>query len=363
MAKKTRYVKFSISLIIFMLLLAIAQTSKATVYENKFEYDLKSGVAVITKYIENQESVAIPDEIAGTTRIYIEEGTFTNANLKKVVILKNVKKIAKDAFAEGVKAIIYGKEESVAQKYSKENNFEFRIYGDINGDGKVTATDLLKIKKHIVEVSGELINENEQDRADVNCDEKTTTTDLLIVKKVIVGLDETEEPDDNIEDIEEEEAEEIEEPEKPEEYVKITYITDAKKYPEFSPEDEQWKKDINTIIKKIKRSWGHLHKDISAKEYTVLKGSKVTITNERPAFITNEQPPANIECGDTWSYYRVHFLNSWIADKFPEIVNSPSSTPEPTATPIINGLQPKVSPTIEASESNHTVPSRNRNNS
>jgi len=61
------------------------------------------------------------------------------------------------------------------------------LEGDINGDNKVTATDLLKIKRHIVRI--EEISSEKIMYADMNKDAKVTATDLLIVKRKIVGLE------------------------------------------------------------------------------------------------------------------------------------------------------------------------------
>jgi hypothetical protein len=298
-------------------MVALGQASKAETYEDKFEYELKSGAAIITKYIGSDVQVAIPETIAGATRILIEAGTFASQTLSKVIILNNVKKIEKGAFVEGTKAVIYGKQDSVAEEYAKENNIEFRVYGDINGDNNVTATDSLKVKRHIVELSGQMLNEGEQISADVNCDEKVTTTDLLVLKKVIVGLDETEG---------QEETEDVEEPEEPEneetsqENVTVTYVTEPSLYPELLPEDVSWKKELNNIRKKLQGNKFHLTKDISKKEYTVPKGTIITITNEKPVADRYYLVPVREDdpCGN---FYLIKFYGEWITDKVPEIVD------------------------------------------
>lgn len=58
------------------------------------------------------------------------------------------------------------------------------IYGDVNGDGKVTTVDVLNIRKFIAGGWEVTINEK---AADVNCDGKITTIDVLNIRKYIAG--------------------------------------------------------------------------------------------------------------------------------------------------------------------------------
>lgn len=57
------------------------------------------------------------------------------------------------------------------------------MYGDANGDDKVTASDVLIIRKHI---SGQKVSIN-TDVADVTLDGKITASDVLIIRKYISG--------------------------------------------------------------------------------------------------------------------------------------------------------------------------------
>ena len=56
-------------------------------------------------------------------------------------------------------------------------------YGDVNGDDKVTAADVLLIRKSI---AGQNVTLNKT-AADVNCDDKLTAADVLLVRKFIAG--------------------------------------------------------------------------------------------------------------------------------------------------------------------------------
>lgn len=57
------------------------------------------------------------------------------------------------------------------------------IYGDANDDGKITAADVLLIRKSI---AGQNVSLNRQ-ASDVNVDEKLTASDVLLIRKYIAG--------------------------------------------------------------------------------------------------------------------------------------------------------------------------------
>ena len=339
----TKFILISLCILLLSWILAMIQTSKTATYEDLFEYELKSGTAVISKYIGTKEAIAIPDIIAGAMRISVQTGAFKDSTLKKIVMLNNVKNIEKGAFTENSKTVIYGKDGSVAQRYAQENNMEFRIYCDINGDEKITATDLLQIKKHIVEINDQMLNEDEQIRADINCDEKVTTTDLLTIKKVIVGIDETgetEEPEEpEVPEEHEGPSEEIATPtptEEPEQYVTLTYVTNPSEYPSYT-EKEPWVERLNKVKADAIGYQGRLRKDISTKEVKVLKGDTVTITSEEPLSVSGRAPivvrhqvaqaDPNWPChNDVFmtitTTFDFKFRGSWIANKNIDIIDT-----------------------------------------
>lgn len=71
----------------------------------------------------------------------------------------------------------------------KINDEEFKLIvtGDINGDGKITVTDLSKLKLHIVEL--EVLAGNNLLGADIDNDDQITLTDLSNMKKYLAGLE------------------------------------------------------------------------------------------------------------------------------------------------------------------------------
>ena len=65
-------------------------------------------------------------------------------------------------------------------------NYNVVVNGDINGDGKITLTDLAKIKRELIDL--ENLNGPYKLASDLNNDKETTLTDLAIIKKIIIGL-------------------------------------------------------------------------------------------------------------------------------------------------------------------------------
>ena len=77
---------------------------------------------------------------------------------------------------------------TVVKLFDAQNNvtatYSVVVYGDTNGDGKISSVDLLQVKKHIVKASS--MSGLPATAADVNKDGKVSSVDLLMVKKHIV---------------------------------------------------------------------------------------------------------------------------------------------------------------------------------
>ena len=67
-----------------------------------------------------------------------------------------------------------------------EEVYKFVVIGDINGDGKISTTDISKLKRHIVEL--EILEGNALLGADMNVSGETTLTDLSRMAEYIVGM-------------------------------------------------------------------------------------------------------------------------------------------------------------------------------
>ena len=71
-------------------------------------------------------------------------------------------------------------------KFATGEAYEIVVNGDVSGDGKITITDIAKIKKHIIileKLTGAYLK-----AGDVNENDTVTVTDLAKIKKVIIGL-------------------------------------------------------------------------------------------------------------------------------------------------------------------------------
>lgn len=66
-----------------------------------------------------------------------------------------------------------------------EDKYKIVMLGDVNGDGKVKATDYMRIKNYIM--GDTKLNEYEQKAADVNLDDKVKATDYMKIKNYIMG--------------------------------------------------------------------------------------------------------------------------------------------------------------------------------
>lgn len=99
------------------------------------------------------------------------------------VVIKNINgKVISDDDLIGTGTTI-----SLVSKDSREEiqTFTVIIYGDVNGDGKIYATDYVKIKNHIMDV--EKIKGACLEAADVNHDGKIYATDYVKIKNYIMG--------------------------------------------------------------------------------------------------------------------------------------------------------------------------------
>ena len=71
-------------------------------------------------------------------------------------------------------------------KFATGETYEIVVNGDVSGDGKITITDVAKIKKHIISL--EKLTGAYLKAGDVNENDTVTVTDLAKIKKVIIGL-------------------------------------------------------------------------------------------------------------------------------------------------------------------------------
>ena len=69
---------------------------------------------------------------------------------------------------------------------SEEKEYIVIIYGDVNGDGKISSADYIKIKNHIMETNK--LTNLEKEYADANKDGKVSSADYIAIKNHIMEV-------------------------------------------------------------------------------------------------------------------------------------------------------------------------------
>lgn len=170
----------------------------ATVDENGLVTAVGKGKAIITVYSDENQEIKqtiniIVQEILETEEYTIDLENkiikFIPENTNVTAFLENVQ-IGAETYTLTNKAgdTITGESLVGTDTILKINSEEFKIVviGDINGDGKISITDLSKLKLHLVEK--ELLTDGSLLAADMNKDEQSTLTDLSKMKQYIVGM-------------------------------------------------------------------------------------------------------------------------------------------------------------------------------
>lgn len=131
----------------------------------------------------NLSSVTIPESV-----LYIGENAFNDCQyLETLSLPKNIKKIEFNAINTEE---IYGYAGTVAETYAKDSNIrfipiveetEFKI-GDVDGNGKVTILDLVKLKRYIL--TGTM--EDDFLNLDVNNDQNINSIDLVSMVNILI---------------------------------------------------------------------------------------------------------------------------------------------------------------------------------
>lgn len=68
----------------------------------------------------------------------------------------------------------------------KKKEYIVIIYGDVNGDGKISSADYIKIKNHIMETNK--LTDLEKEYADANKDGKVSSADYIAIKNHIMEV-------------------------------------------------------------------------------------------------------------------------------------------------------------------------------
>ena len=158
------------------------------------------------KPVISPENIIIEDGVES-----IDGYAFMNENLKSITIPKSVTSIGERAFGYHIeydcsqydysyaynyfyneKFTVYGYRNTVAETYAELNGFnsvpldEELKKGDLNGNGKIDASDLLQVKSHIKKVKP--LEGDDFDCADVDGNGAINAADLLKMKAHMKGV-------------------------------------------------------------------------------------------------------------------------------------------------------------------------------
>ena len=116
----------------------------------------------------------------GTSREYIftENGSFT---------FKFKDKAGNEGSVTANVTCINKEQEKPVDPVNPEKPDEYKL-GDINKDEKITATDLLLLKRHLVAGQKQewILKDNAFKAGDMNKDGKITATDLILLKRLVL---------------------------------------------------------------------------------------------------------------------------------------------------------------------------------
>ena len=98
----------------------------------------------------------------------------------KVLDSNGSEKSKESVIATGDKLITYKSDGSIYTQY------DVVIYGDVNGDGRITSLDMLYIKRHILDIK--ILSGSYLLAADANRDNKVTSVDMLYIKRHILDI-------------------------------------------------------------------------------------------------------------------------------------------------------------------------------
>ncbi len=144
------------------------------------------------------KSDVIPPRISKVTdgQIYEEavKPEIVDKNLKTVVLRKNEENVVNYTVGDSIEEpgnYTLSAEDKMGNKTEmsftiKEPDPPAFILGDVNNDKIISPTDIMMIKRHIVEIK--ILTDDELIRGDTNKDNKITGTDLINVKRLSVDL-------------------------------------------------------------------------------------------------------------------------------------------------------------------------------
>lgn len=162
------------------------ELSKAYVLKENIDIIYTSGdVPVSPEDITNVESNMYQINASDKTVTDIYEKTsinaftsnFTNGTVK---VYKNGSEVKEGYIATGMSVKFYEADGNYSTTYT------VIVVGDVNGDGKINVTDIVKISRHIAII--ETLSGSYAQAADVNSNGKVTSTDIVQLARHIAGI-------------------------------------------------------------------------------------------------------------------------------------------------------------------------------
>ena len=130
--------------------------------------------------VDNDNGIVTGVGVGSSVESILNGITYTNGCYGKLLNSSGSECAADDTVATGNKLVIYKKDGSIYAQY------DVVIYGDVNGDGRITSMDMLYIKRHILYIktlSGAYLL-----AADTNKDSDVTSMDMLYIKRHILDI-------------------------------------------------------------------------------------------------------------------------------------------------------------------------------
>lgn len=135
-------------------------------------------------------------EVLDKVKVKYDEKYFygyeVNTKIEKIVSdIKNVdKNITVTSYNKEGKVkssgIIASGDKITIKTSKEEKSYVIVIYGDVNGDGKISSVDYVLIKNHIMKTN--LLSEEQLVFADVNKDKKASSVDYVLIKNHIMNI-------------------------------------------------------------------------------------------------------------------------------------------------------------------------------
>lgn len=158
-------------------------TTRIKVQMDDESYDSYANITVSDEYYEIDESITNTNQtltkIEPETKVSNIRSKITLANT--MLRLKNISNtLLQDTenVGTGTKVEILGLDNQLISTYT------IVIYGDVNGDGKISASDYVFIKNHIMSVN--ILSNIQKSGADVNKDAKISASDYVFIKNYIM---------------------------------------------------------------------------------------------------------------------------------------------------------------------------------